>query len=95
MASRFSPAPTEKKQKITAPTPACFCFFSVGAVLNLLAIEFIDAQCSDNRKGNALVSRTKDYVKVANGTTEIHYYDDRLRPILEETYGTIRAGPDG
>ena len=41
-----------------------FCFFSVGAVLNLLAIELIDAHCSDNRKGDALVSRTKDYVKI-------------------------------
>ena len=41
-----------------------FCFFSVGAVLNLLAIELIDAHCSDNGKGNALVSRAKDYVKI-------------------------------
>ena len=30
-----------------------------------------------------------DYVKVASGKTAIHYYDERLRPILEETYGTM------
>ena len=41
-----------------------FCFFSVGAVLNLFAIELIDSHCSDYGKGNALVSRTKDYVKI-------------------------------
>ena len=30
-----------------------------------------------------------DYVKVASGKTAVHYYDERLRPILEETYGTM------
>ena len=30
-----------------------------------------------------------DYVKVASGKTPVHYYDERLRPILEETYGTM------
>ena len=41
-----------------------FCFFSVRAVLNLFAIKLIDSHCSDYRKGNALVSRTKNYVKI-------------------------------
>ena len=30
-----------------------------------------------------------DYVKVASGKTPVHYYDERLRPVLEETYGTM------
>ena len=42
----------------------------------MLAIEFIDTHSSDNGKWNALVSRTKDYVKiqakvVVNGTSVI------------------------
>ena len=28
-------------------------------------------------------------MKVASGKTPVHYYDDRLRPVLEETYGTM------
>ena len=30
-----------------------------------------------------------DYIKVASGKTAVHYYDERLRPVLEETYGTM------
>lgn len=42
-----------------------------------------------NRPGPLESGMVDDYVKVASGKTEIHYYDDRLRPILEETYGTM------
>mgnify|MGYP002508926997 CR=1 FL=1 len=31
----------------------------------------------------------EDYIKVASGKTPAHYYDERLRPILEETFGTM------
>lgn len=31
----------------------------------------------------------EDYIKVASGKTPVHYYDERLRPVLEETYGTM------
>lgn len=30
-----------------------------------------------------------DYIEVASGKVEAHYYDERLRGVLEETYGTI------
>lgn len=49
----------------------------------------IVASIALNRPGPLESGMVDDYVKVANGTTEIHYYDDRLRPILEETYGTM------
>ena len=42
-----------------------------------------------NRPGPLESGMVDDYVKVASGKTPIHYYDDRLRPILEETYGTM------
>lgn len=42
-----------------------------------------------NRPGPLESGMVDDYVKVASGKVEAHYYDDRLRPILEETYGTI------
>lgn len=42
-----------------------------------------------NRPGPLESGMVDDYVAVASGKTPIHYYDDRLRPILEETYGTM------
>jgi DNA polymerase-3 subunit alpha len=49
----------------------------------------IVASIALNRPGPLESGMVDDYIKVANGTTAIHYYDDRLRPILEETYGTM------
>ena len=53
-------------------------------------------RCSDvvasialNRPGPLESGMVDDYVKVASGKIPVHYYDDRLRPILEETYGTM------
>ena len=31
----------------------------------------------------------EDYIKAAKNPAAVHYYDDRLRPILEETHGTM------
>ncbi len=42
-----------------------------------------------NRPGPLESGMVDDYVKVASGKTPVHYYDDRLRPLLEETYGTM------
>ena len=42
-----------------------------------------------NRPGPLESGMVDDYVKVASGKTPVHYYDERLRPILEETYGTM------
>ncbi|WP_165248436.1 DNA polymerase III subunit alpha [Adlercreutzia sp. ZJ141] len=42
-----------------------------------------------NRPGPLESGMVDDYVKVASGKTAIHYYDERLKPILEETYGTM------
>ncbi len=42
-----------------------------------------------NRPGPLESGMVEDYVKVVQGKTPVHYYDDRLRPILEETYGTM------
>lgn len=42
-----------------------------------------------NRPGPLESGMVDDYVKVASGKTAIHYYDERLRSILEETYGTM------
>ncbi len=42
-----------------------------------------------NRPGPLESGMVDDYIKVASGKTAVHYYDDRLRPILEETYGTM------
>ncbi len=42
-----------------------------------------------NRPGPLESGMVEDYVKVVQGKSPVHYYDDRLRPILEETYGTM------
>lgn len=42
-----------------------------------------------NRPGPLQNGFVDDYVDRVSGKKEITYYDDRLRPILEETYGTI------
>ena len=42
-----------------------------------------------NRPGPLESGMVDDYVDVASGKVQAHYYDDRLRPVLEETYGTI------
>lgn len=42
-----------------------------------------------NRPGPLESGMVDDYVRVASGATSEHYYDDRLRPLLEETYGTM------
>ena len=42
-----------------------------------------------NRPGPLESGMVEDYIKVAKNPETIHYYDDRLRPILEETYGTM------
>ena len=31
----------------------------------------------------------EDYIKAAKNPEAVHYYDDRLRGILEETHGTM------
>ncbi len=49
----------------------------------------IVASIALNRPGPLESGMVDDYVKVAGGKVPIHYYDDRLRPILEETYGTM------
>ena len=49
----------------------------------------IVASIALNRPGPLESGMVDDYVNVASGKTPIHYYDDRLRPILEETYGTM------
>lgn len=49
----------------------------------------IVASIALNRPGPLESGMVDDYVKVASGKVSAHYYDDRLRPILEETYGTI------
>lgn len=49
----------------------------------------IVASIALNRPGPLESGMVDDYVRVASGKTAIHYYDERLRPILEETYGTM------
>ncbi len=49
----------------------------------------IVASIALNRPGPLESGMVDDYVEVASGKKTIHYYDDRLRPILEETYGTM------
>ncbi len=49
----------------------------------------IVASIALNRPGPLESGMVDDYVDVASGKTPIHYYDDRLRPLLEETYGTM------
>ncbi len=49
----------------------------------------IVASIALNRPGPLESGMVDDYIKVASGKVPTHYYDDRLRPILEETYGTM------
>ncbi len=42
-----------------------------------------------NRTGPLESGMVDDYVKAVRGETEVSYYDERLKPILEETYGSI------
>lgn len=49
----------------------------------------IVASIALNRPGPLESGMVEDYVAVASGKKPVHYYDDRLRPILEETYGTM------
>ncbi len=49
----------------------------------------IVASIALNRPGPLESGMVDDYVMVASGKTPVHYYDDRLRPLLEETYGTM------
>lgn len=49
----------------------------------------IVASIALNRPGPLQSGFVDDYVKRMKGTQQIAYYDDRLRPILEETFGTI------
>ena len=49
----------------------------------------IVASIALNRPGPLESGMVEDYIKVASGKTSIHYYDERLRPILEETHGTM------
>ncbi len=49
----------------------------------------IVASIALNRPGPLESGMVDDYVAVASGKKPVHYYDDRLRPILEETYGTM------
>ena len=49
----------------------------------------IVASIALNRPGPLESGMVDDYVNVASGKKTVHYYDDRLRPILEETYGTM------
>ncbi|MDR0513978.1 MAG: DNA polymerase III subunit alpha [Coriobacteriaceae bacterium] len=49
----------------------------------------IVASIALNRPGPLESGMVDDFVKCAKGQTQVNYYDDRLRPILEETYGTM------
>ena len=49
----------------------------------------IVASIALNRPGPLESGMVDDYVDVASGKKPVHYYDNRLRPILEETYGTM------
>ena len=49
----------------------------------------IVASIALNRPGPLESGMVDDYVDVASGRKPVHYYDDRLRSILEETYGTM------
>ena len=42
-----------------------------------------------NRPGPLESGMVEDYIKAAKNPGAVHYYDDRLRPILEETHGTM------
>ena len=49
----------------------------------------IVASIALNRPGPLQNGFVDDYVDRVQGRAPVRYYDDRLRPILEETYGTI------
>ncbi|MBQ9068108.1 MAG: DNA polymerase III subunit alpha, partial [Eggerthellaceae bacterium] len=49
----------------------------------------IVASIALNRPGPLQNGFVDDYVNRMKGKAEVRYYDDRLRPILEETFGTI------
>lgn len=49
----------------------------------------IVASIALNRPGPLESGMVDDYVEVASGRVQAHYYDERLRSILEETYGTM------
>ncbi len=49
----------------------------------------IVASIALNRPGPLGSGMVDDYISVASGKKEATYYDDRLRPLLEETFGTI------
>lgn len=51
--------------------------------------EHIVASIALNRPGPLQSGFVDDYVKRMQGKQQVAYYDDRLRPILEETFGTI------
>ena len=53
------------------------------------AFSDIVASIALNRPGPLESGMVSDYIAIATGKKQVHYYDDRLRPILEETYGTI------
>ncbi len=63
----------------------------VGLFSRMKPRQFSDvvASIALNRPGPLQSGMVDDFVKRAAGKSQIHYYDDRLRPILEETYGTI------
>ena len=63
----------------------------VGLFARLPPKRFSDvvASIALNRPGPLESGMVEDYIKVASGKTLVHYYDDRLRPLLEETYGTM------
>ncbi|MEG0070855.1 MAG: DNA polymerase III subunit alpha [Raoultibacter sp.] len=42
-----------------------------------------------NRPGPLESGMVDEFVNARQGKVAVHYYDDRLRPILEETYGTM------
>ncbi|MDO4182986.1 MAG: DNA polymerase III subunit alpha [Coriobacteriia bacterium] len=49
----------------------------------------IVASIALNRPGPLESGMVDDYVKVVKDPSKVHYYDERLKPILEETYGTM------
>ena len=63
----------------------------VGLFARLPPKRFSDvvASIALNSPGPLESGMVEDYIKVASGKTPVHYYDDRLRPLLEETYGTM------
>ena len=63
----------------------------VGLFARLPPKRFSDvvASIALNRPGPLESGMVEDYIKVASGKTPVHCYDDRLRPLLEETYGTM------